>query len=97
MGKIFVIFFTFIFLNFNTYAENLIKHESNADGSDTFDINFIFESVHNVKKNFRLLTNFENIHELNPSAYKTEILSQDVDKLFLKTTFRDCVLFFAEK
>ncbi len=97
MRKIFVILVTFIFLNFNTYAETLIKHESNTDGSDTFDINFIFQSVHNVKKNFQLLTDFENIHKFNPSAFKTEILSKDVDKLFLKTTFRDCVLFFCRE
>ena len=97
MRKIIVILVTFFFLNFNVYAETLIKHKKNVDGSDTFDISFIFYSAHDVKKNFQLLTDFENIHELNPSAFKTEILSKDVDKLFLKTTFRDCVLFFCRE
>ena len=97
MKKVIVILITFIFFNFNVYAENFIKHKNNIDGSDTFDISFIFNTAKNVKKNFQLLTDFENIHKLNPSVFKTEILSKDVDKIFLKTTFRDCVLFFCRE
>ena len=97
MKKIFVIIITLIFFNFNTYAETSIKHKINTDKSYTFDISFAFQSIHDVKKNFQILTDFENIHELNPSAFKTEILGKDVDKIFLKTTFRDCVLFFCRE
>ena len=97
MKKVIVILITFIFFNFNVYAENFIKHKKNIDGSDTFDISFMFNTEQNVKKNFHLLTDFENIHKLNPSVFKTEILSKDVDKIFLKTTFRDCVLFFCRE
>ena len=78
MKKVIVIMITFIFFNFNVYAENFIKHKKNIDGSDTFDISFMFNTVQNVKKNFQLLTDFENIHKLNPSVFKTEILSKSL-------------------
>ena len=98
MRKIFKVFLIYIFLFSNTYSETSIFHEKKVDGTRFFDIKFMFESKHSVKKNFNLLTDFLKIHRFNPSVHKTEIVGKDYqEKTILKTTFRNCIHFFCRE
>ena len=98
MRKIFKIFIIYIFLSSNTYADTFIFHEKNNDGTRFFDIKFLFESKHNVRQNFDLLTDFRKIQRFNPSVYETEIIGKDgPERVVLKTTFRNCIHFFCRE
>ena len=98
MSNVFKIILFYFFLNANTYAETTIFHKKNDDGSRYFDIQFVFSSKHDVRKNFNLLTDYLKIHRFNPSVYETEIISRDGDeRTVLKTTFRNCVHFFCRE
>ena len=66
MRKILKVFIIYIFLSPNTYADTSIFHKKNNDGTRFFDIKFLFESKHNVRQNFDLLTDFLQIHRFNP-------------------------------
>lgn len=94
-----IVFYIIIVFFFNKYsvAESSISYYLNNDSSTSFDISFSFYSIHNVKKNYKLLTDYEKISRFNPSVVKTKIIDKDVDKIFLKTTFRDCILFFCRE
>lgn len=98
MSNVFKIILFYFFLSANTYAETTIFHKKNDDGSRYFDIQFVFSSKHDVRKNFNLLTDYLKIHRFNPSVYETEIISRDGDeRTVLKTTFRNCVHFFCRE
>jgi len=95
--KILLCFIIIFFFNEYLLAESSISHYTNSDNSKSFDISFSFNSIHNVKKNYKLLTDYEKISRFNPSVAKVKIIGKDVDKIFLKTTFKNCVLFFCRE
>ena len=98
MRKILKVFIIYIFLSPNTYADTSIFHKKNNDGTRFFDIKFLFESKHNVRQNFDLLTDFLKIQRFNPSVYETEIIGRDgPERIVLKTTFRNCIHFFCRE
>ena len=98
MGKITIIIFAFIFLNLKTFADtSVIYIKKNSDGSRNFNIEFEFNSPNNLRKNFNLLTDYENIYRFNPSLVRTEILSKDINRVEVKNTFRNCILFFCRE
>lgn len=98
MKRIVVIIIAVISFGFSTHAySEEIFVKKNSDGSRSFDIKFSFNSSNSVRKNFNLLTDFKNIHRFNPSLVGTQIKSRDSDRLVLKSTFRDCILFFCRE
>ena len=95
MRKIIVIIIAFIFLSLNAYADSSVIYiKKNNDGSRNFDIEFEFNSSNNLRKNFNLLTDYENIYRFNPSLVKVEILSKNFNRVEVKNTFKNCILFF---
>ena len=98
MKNVLKVILFYVFLNTNTYAETEIFHKKNQDGTRSFDIQFVFFSKHDIRKNFNLLTDYLKIHRFNPSVYETEIISRDgSERTVLKTTFRNCVHFFCRE
>tara|TARA_B100001094_G_scaffold83242_1_gene79553 strand:+ start:158 stop:721 length:564 start_codon:yes stop_codon:yes gene_type:complete len=98
MRKIIVIIIAFIFLSLNAYADSSVIYiKKNNDGSRNFDIEFEFNSSNNLRKNFNLLTDYENIYRFNPSLVKVEILSKDINRVEVKNTFKNCILFFCRE
>ena len=65
--------------------------------SRNFDIEFEFNSTDNPKKIFDLLTDFENIYRFNPSLVSAEILSENINRVEVKSTFRNCILFICRE
>ena len=93
MRKIIVIIIAFIFLSLNAYADpSAVYIKKNNDGSRNFDIEFEFNSTDNPRKIFDLLTDFENIYRFNPSLVSAEILSENINRVEVKSTFRNCIL-----
>lgn len=98
MRKIIVIIIAFIFLSLNAYANpSAIYIKKNNDGSRNFSIEFEFNSTDNPRKIFDLLTDFENIYRFNPSLVSTEILSENISRVEVKSTFRNCILFICRE
>ena len=98
MRFIYKVILFYIFLSANIYADTIIFHKINKDGTRYFDIQFTFLSKHDVRTNFNLLTDYLKIHRFNPSVFETEIISSDGDeRIVLKTTFRNCVHFFCRE
>ena len=96
--KIIVIIISLIFSVFYTYAYSTeILVSKNNDNARIFDIKFSFSSNNSVRKNFNILTDFKNIHRINPSLVSAEIKSRDSNRLVLKSKFRDCILFFCRE
>ena len=98
MRKIIVIIIAFIFLSLNAYADpSAVYIKKNNDGSRNFDIEFEFNSTDNPRKIFDLLTDFENIYRFNPSLVSAEIISENINRVEVKSTFRNCILFICRE
>ena len=90
MRSIYKVILFYIFLSANIYADTIIFHKINKDGTRYFDIQFTFLSKHDVRTNFNILTDYIKIHRFKPSVFETEIISSD-HKFFTsgKTSFTD--------